>query len=135
VSEPVGNTAVIVKLFRVFLLLPVVLVIGWWFLRQGEKSGQAKVPMPVFALVFLALCVVNSIMAAQPALAAAIQYAPIKMALGEASKWGLLIAIAALGLGTSLKSLLTIGWRHMAVFMGATVVILFLILAGLRLIA
>jgi uncharacterized integral membrane protein (TIGR00698 family) len=135
VSEPVGNTAVIVKLFRVFLLLPVVLVIGWWFLRQGEKSGQAKVPMPVFALVFLALCVVNSIMAAQPALAAAIQYAPIKSVLGEASKWGLLIAIAALGLGTSLKSLLTIGWRHMAVFMGATVVILFLILAGLRLIA
>ena len=35
VSEPVGNTAVIVKLFRVFLLLPVVLAIGWWFVRQG----------------------------------------------------------------------------------------------------
>src|SRR5215213_2248372 len=29
VSEPVGNTAVIVKLFRVFLLLPAVLGIGW----------------------------------------------------------------------------------------------------------
>ena len=29
VSEPVGNVAVIVKLFRVFLLLPVVLAIGY----------------------------------------------------------------------------------------------------------
>jgi uncharacterized integral membrane protein (TIGR00698 family) len=135
VSEPVGNTAVIVKLFRVFLLLPVVLIIGWWFIRQGGKAGEAKVPVPVFALVFLALCVLNSIMAAQPAFAAAVHYAPIKSALGEASKWGLLVAIAALGLGTSLKSILTIGWRHMAVFMGATLVILVTILVGLSLVS
>ena len=131
VSEPVGNTAVIVKLFRVFLLLPVVLVIGWWFLRQGERAGEAKVPVPVFALVFLALCVLNSLMAANPALAASLGYPGVKAALGEASKWGLLIAIAALGLGTSLKSILTIGWRHMAVFMGATLVILIVVVAGL----
>ncbi len=134
VSEPVGNTAVIVKLFRVFLLLPMVLAIGWWFMRQGARAGEARVPVPVFALVFLALCVVNSLMAASPALAASIGYPALKAALGEASKWGLLIAIAALGLGTSLKSILTIGWRHMAVFMGATFTILFLIIAGLRLV-
>ena len=34
VSETTGNTAVIVKLFRVFLLFPVVLVIGWSFARR-----------------------------------------------------------------------------------------------------
>ncbi len=133
VSEDVGNTAVIVKLFRVFLLLPVVVLIGWWFVRRGEHAGEAKVPLPVFAFVFLGLCVVNSLMAANPALAAAIGYAPIKSVLGEASKWGLLIAIAALGLGTSLKSILAIGWRHMAVFMGATFVILACVVAGLAL--
>jgi uncharacterized integral membrane protein (TIGR00698 family) len=132
VSDSVGNTAVIVKLFRVFLLLPVVVIIGWWFVRQGARAGEAKVPLPVFAFVFLGLCVLNSIMAASPALASAVAYAPIKAVLGEASKWGLLIAIAALGLGTSLKSILTIGWRHMAVFMGATVVILAVITAGLH---
>ena len=42
VSEPVGNTAVIVKLFRVFLLLPVVLGIGWYFTTRGVKHGQAR---------------------------------------------------------------------------------------------
>lgn len=131
VSEPVGNTAVIVKLFRVFLLLPMVLAIGWWFVMQGERTGEAKVPVPVFALAFLALCLLNSLMMASPALAAATSYPAIKSALGFASQWGLLIAIAALGLGTSLRSILTIGWRHMAVFMGATLTILLAILAGL----
>ena len=60
VSEPVGNTAVIVKLFRVFLLLPVVLGIGYWFTRKGRSHGDARVPVPMFAFVFLLLCLVNS---------------------------------------------------------------------------
>ncbi len=121
ISDPVGNTAVIVKLFRVFLLLPVVLAIGWWFIRRGDTAGEARVPVPVFALVFLALCVINSILPSTPL---AGLYAPVKTVLSEASKWGLLIAIAALGLGTSITAVLSIGWRHMAVFFGATLVIL-----------
>ena len=42
VSTAVGNTAVIVKLFRVFLLLPVVLGVGWYFTRKGMQHGEAK---------------------------------------------------------------------------------------------
>ncbi|MGL4729510.1 MAG: YeiH family protein [Bosea sp. (in: a-proteobacteria)] len=138
VSEPVGNTAVIVKLFRVFLLLPVVLIIGWWFAAQAKAgspagSAKAKVPMPVFALVFLALCLLNSVMAANPALSASIGFPAIKAWLGSAATWGLLIAIAALGLGTSLKAILSIGWRHAAVFMGATLAILLSVLVPLML--
>jgi uncharacterized integral membrane protein (TIGR00698 family) len=133
-SDSVGNTAVIVKLFRVFLLLPVVLLIGWWFLSRGEKAGDAKVPLPVFALVFLALAGVNSAMAEMPALSSSVAYPALKAFAGEASKWGLLVAIAALGLGTSVKALFAIGWRHVAVFMGATVSILLIIIAGLAVI-
>ncbi len=129
VSEPVGNTAVIVKLFRVFLLLPAVLAIGWWFTRQGGEHGAAKVPVPVFALAFLGLCVLNSVLSAAPGLTPA--YAPVKALLVQASSWGLLVAIAALGLGTSLASLLSIGWRHIAVFTGTTLVILGFVTAGL----
>ena len=55
VSEPVGNAAVIVKLFRVFLLLPVVLGIGWWLAAAGERASAAKVPVPIFAIMFLVL--------------------------------------------------------------------------------
>src|SRR5581483_6075348 len=68
VSEATGNTAVIVKLFRVFLLLPVVLSIGWWFSRKGSETHQAQVPAPIFALMFLLLCLLNSAMPALPAI-------------------------------------------------------------------
>jgi uncharacterized integral membrane protein (TIGR00698 family) len=133
VSEPVGNTAVIVKLFRIFLLLPVVLAIGWIFIRIDGRAGRARVPAPTFAVAFLILCLVNSAMNASPALAAAVAYPTIKFWLGQASQWGLLIAIAALGLGTSLGAILRIGWRHLAVFLGATVTVLTIVVAGLLL--
>ncbi len=133
VSEATGDTAVIVKLFRVFLLLPVVVGIGWWFTRQGEGTGGAKVPAPVFAFVFIALCGLNTLMSAEPALAASLAYAPIRTALIQASGVGLLVAIAALGLGTSFAALRAIGWRHGAVFVGATLWILLVVVTGLKL--
>jgi uncharacterized membrane protein YadS len=127
VSEPAGNTAVIVKLFRVFLLLPVVLGIGWYFTRQGVKHGEAKVPVPVFALVFLALCLLNSVMPMVPALLPV--FTPVKSILIEVSNWGLLIAIGALGLGTSVGTIIALGWRHVATVVGSTAVI-FAIVTG-----
>jgi uncharacterized integral membrane protein (TIGR00698 family) len=129
VSEPVGNTAVVVKLFRVFLLLPVVLGIGWWFTRLGAEHGEARVPVPLFAVVFLALSVLNSIVPNLPFVASL--YAPVKTVLLTVSTWGLLVAIAALGLGTSITAVLTIGWRHLAVFCATTLVILAVVTAGL----
>lgn len=129
VSETAGNTAVVVKLFRVFLLLPVVLSLGWYFTRAGMAHGEARVPVPVFALVFLGLCILNSAVSAAPALLPA--FAPIKGILVDASTWGLLIAIGALGLGTSLSSIAALGWQHMATVAGTTLVILVLVTAGL----
>jgi uncharacterized integral membrane protein (TIGR00698 family) len=129
VSEVAGNTAVIVKLFRVFLLLPVVLAIGWWFVRKGAAHRAAKVPVPVFAFVFLALCIGNSVL---PSLAAAAPlYARIKAVLVEASTDGLLVAIGALGLGTSVSAIGTLGWRHIATVGATTLVILVVATGGL----
>jgi len=129
VSETAGNTAVIVKLFRVLLLFPVVLIIGWMFARRAVAAEVGKIPIPVFALVFVALCVLNSIAAAFPAAAPA--FAQIKAPLVVASTWGLLIAIGALGLGTSLTAIAKLGWRHVATVIGTTVVILLVATAGL----
>ena len=131
VSEITGNTAVIVKLFRVFLLLPVVLGIGWYLGRIGEQHGEARVPMPVFAIVFLLLCALNSAVPLAPALMAT--YAPVKNVLVEASNWGLLLAIGALGLGTSVKTIAGLGWRHITSVLGSTMVILVIVTAGLTL--
>jgi uncharacterized integral membrane protein (TIGR00698 family) len=132
VSDAVGNAAVIVKLFRVFLLLPVVLGIGWWFMRQGAAARAASVPVPVFAFVFLALCIVNSVLPSVSALAPL--YAHVKDALVLASTAGLLIAIGALGLNTSLTAIGALGWRHIVAVCATTVVILVVATGGLLLI-
>src|SRR5919108_4165188 len=129
VSETAGNTAVIVKLFRVFLMLPLVLAIGWLFARRAVASTAAKVPIPLFAVVFVALCALNSSADSLPALAPLLAW--IKPPLIEASTWGLLIAISALGLGTSLTGIASLGWRHVATVAGTTLVILAVVTAGL----
>jgi uncharacterized integral membrane protein (TIGR00698 family) len=131
VSGSVGNTAVIVKLFRVFLLLPVVLGVGWHFTRMGIRHGKAHVPLPVFAIVFLLLCMVNSAMPLMPSMLPI--YAPAKSALVEVSTWGLLFAIGALGLGTSVKTIIGLGWRHITTVLGATAVIFVIVTGGLLL--
>ncbi len=131
VSDAVGNTAVIVKLFRVFLLLPVVVSVGWYFTRQGMRHGEASVPVPVFAIVFLLLCLVNSAVPLLPSVLPV--YAPVKSVLVEVSTWGLLLAIGALGLGTSVKTIIGLGWRHVTTVLGATAVIFVLVTGGLLL--
>jgi uncharacterized integral membrane protein (TIGR00698 family) len=131
VSEPVGNAAVIVKLFRVFLLLPVVLGIGWWLAAAGERASAAKVPVPIFAIMFLVLCLVNTLATSMRALAPV--YVPVKSTLDIAANWGLLLAIAALGAGTTVTDLRYINWRHGAVFFAATAVILLVVALGLHL--
>jgi uncharacterized integral membrane protein (TIGR00698 family) len=129
VSTDAGNTAVIVKLFRVFLLLPVVLGVGWYFTRLGQQHGTARVPVPMFGIVFLALCALNSIVPMMPALLPA--YTPVKSILVEASTWGLLLAIGALGLSTSVKTIVNLGWRHITTVLGATAVIFVVVTGGL----
>jgi uncharacterized membrane protein YadS len=131
VSEATGNTAVVVKLFRVLLMLPVVLAVGWMFARRTMATTAAQVPVPVFALVFVALCVLNSLAPSIPLLAP--DFARIKAVLVEASTWGLLVAIAALGLGTSLTAIAALGWRHVATILGTTLVILVVASLGLLL--
>jgi uncharacterized integral membrane protein (TIGR00698 family) len=129
VSDAAGNAAVIVKLFRVFLLLPVVLAIGWWFARANSAATAARVPVPVFALVFLLLCIVNSIVPSIEAVAPF--YQVVRAILVEASTWGLMIAIGALGLKTSFADIATLGWRHVATVVGTTFVILIVVVAGI----
>jgi uncharacterized integral membrane protein (TIGR00698 family) len=129
VSEPAGNSAVVVKLFRVFLMLPVVLVVGALFARRAVATAASRIPIPVFAVVFVALCAVNSIASVHPAVVPG--FAPAKAVLVEASTAGLLIAIAALGLGTSLTAIAALGWRHVVTVIGTTLVILLVVTAGL----
>ena len=61
----ISNIAIIVKMIRVMLLVPVLLSLGYWVAlrnRGGEESGQerGKVAIPWFALGFLGVIIFNS---------------------------------------------------------------------------
>jgi uncharacterized integral membrane protein (TIGR00698 family) len=125
VSTVAGDTATIVKLFRVALLLPVVLVISFVLQRSVSTatSGQQRPPLlPLFLVAFAALVVVNSF-----------GWLPetVTHGLQEASRWCLVLAIAALGTRTSLGDLANVGWRPVAIIVGETVFVGLLVLLGL----
>ena len=114
VSKEAGNIALVVKLFRVLMLLPVVLGVGWYFSGQGGDASKARVPVPIFAFMFLIFVLINS---------CGILPIIVKSTLVTASGWGVLLALAALGLNTSIASIVRVGPKHLAVVLCATAVI------------
>lgn len=64
-GEQIADIAIIVKMIRVMLLVPVLLILGWWAAaatakRGKEKSGKRKVQIPWFAFGFLVVIGFNS---------------------------------------------------------------------------
>jgi len=127
VSNEAGDTATIVKLFRVALLLPVVLVISFLLQRSGAAAADEHRPplLPMFLAGFAVLVIVNSLGGLPTAVASVMQ---------EASRWCLVLAIAALGTRTSLGDLAKVGWRPVAIIVGETVFVGLLVLGVLLLI-
>lgn len=60
----VSNSAIIVKMIRVMMLVPVLLVISFFMMRAAMKSGEGssrgKINMPWFAIMFLVVIAFNS---------------------------------------------------------------------------
>nr|MEA2797056.1 hypothetical protein [Phenylobacterium sp.] len=120
ISQKTGDVATYVKLLRVAMLLPVVASIAFVLSRGRAGRPGAKVPLPLFLFGFAALVALNSL-----------GFLP-KVAVdgaGEVSRWCLVVAIAALGMKTSFKSLIAAGWRPVAVMGLETLWIAGLVLA------
>lgn len=124
ISDDAGDTATIVKLFRVALLLPAVLVISFLFRTSQQPDTNITRPplLPMFLIAFAALVVINSSGWVPQSVNAGMQ---------EASRWCLVTAIAALGTKTSLGDLARVGWRPIAVIVAESVVVAVIVLAGL----
>lgn len=119
VSEQAGDVATLVKLQRV-ALLPVVL---FALILLGRREGGGGLNLPWFLVAFVALVALNS---------TGVVPAWLQTALAEASRWMLVVAIAALGVKTSLTAMFEVGPRHAFVIVGTTLVLL---LAGIGLVA
>lgn len=113
ISPAVGDGATLVKLLRVAMLLPVVVLFAHLFrasdlpVRDGAESVPGKrssLPpaLPGFLMAFVALVALNSV-GFVPEVAA--------KGLGEVSRWCLVTAIAAIGVKTSVDQLAEVGWQ------------------------
>ncbi|CDG51081.1 conserved membrane hypothetical protein [Halomonas sp. A3H3] len=102
--EALAN-AVIVKLVRVMMLVPFLLIVGQWWMRSQPSDGACatgKLVIPWFAFGFLAMVGINSVVNLPEAL---------HQALVLAGQLALTMAMAALGFETRLEKLKALGIR------------------------
>jgi uncharacterized integral membrane protein (TIGR00698 family) len=121
-SQSAGDAATITKLMRVAFLMPVLVVISLVVRAHMAKSiGAArtvKTPLlPWFAVVFLVLMLINST-GWVPSL--------IQSAASDVSQAFLVLAIAGVGLKTSLQEVTQLGWRPVAMIFLVTLGLAFL---------
>lgn len=120
----VGDTATVVKLFRVMLLMPVVLLISISYRNHpATQATDVEVPLvPRFLLAFIVLMLMSSIGMVTP---------DMTRIAGDASRWLLVTAIAAAGIKTSFEDLLKLGWQPVAMLVCETVFIAALVLGAI----
>ncbi len=103
IGEEAGDVATVVKLARIALLAPVVLVLGWTMRRRHEATGEAHVaPVPWFLLLFVVFALVNSARVLPPS---AIDF------LRRADLWLLCVGMAGVGLQTGFADVKDAGPR------------------------
>ena len=124
-SDSAAVVATYVKLLRVAMLLPAVLVISAFMAGRPEMNTEIRQPLlPLFLVGFVALAAANSL---------GVVPAQVSDVMAAISRWCLVAAIGALGMKTSLQELAKVGWRPLALVVGETVFLLALVLAGLLL--
>jgi len=103
------EVATIVKMTRVALLVPVLLVLGLWLRSSAARAepGQAKarLPIPWFAVGFLVLAIINSLAILPPDLVTAVRRLDV---------FALTMAMTALGIETRFAQIRKAGPRVMA---------------------
>jgi uncharacterized integral membrane protein (TIGR00698 family) len=120
--------AVMTKLLRVAMLLPAVLFIVWWVTRGGEAAGNARPRPPFFLFGFLALAALNSLGLFAWEIRAGVSLRDVATV---ASAILITVAIAALGIKTSLASLVAIGPRPVALLVTQTVFVALVVIAAI----
>jgi uncharacterized integral membrane protein (TIGR00698 family) len=120
-SKETGDVATIVKLLRVAMLLPVILVITLAYRKQHVAAGTVKPPLlPWFVVAFALLVAVNS---------AGLIAAAVQQALQTLSTWLLVISMAAIGMKSHLKDFATVGLRPIVLMVSETVFLAALVAA------
>ena len=117
-SHEAGDAATLVKLLRVAMLLPVIALAAWLARRhmvaqgEGATSGPRPPLLPWFAVAFAVLVLVNST-----------GWLPTALVEGgkSTSQFFLVASMAAIGMKTHLRDIVTVGWKPAALMVLETV--------------
>ena len=122
-SHETGDIATLVKLMRVAMLLPVI-VLAATLARARVSDGSARPPLlPGFAVAFALLVALNSTgWIGQPAQAVA----------GDVSRWCLVASIAGIGMKTQLREVADVGLKPILLMLGETAFLAALVLGMLH---
>lgn len=112
ISPEAGDTATYIKLLRVGSLPLVIVILASIYKTKGTSVASV---FPWFALAFALILTANSM-----------GYIPewLREILDHTSRWLLVIAISALGVKTSLKTMTELGPMHFAVIIIETLILL-----------
>jgi uncharacterized integral membrane protein (TIGR00698 family) len=123
ISNETGDLSTFVKLLRVAMLVPIVLVIGVFVRRYAADPTEKKsATIPLFLIGFVLLFILNSFEFISEG---------TKNFVVSGSSWLLLTAVAALGVKTSLKEILNVGWRPVVLVISETVFIAIWVMSGI----
>jgi uncharacterized integral membrane protein (TIGR00698 family) len=119
-STETGDTATVVKLMRVAMLVPVIVSAAMITRMQGaDPTGKRPPLLPLFAVGFIVLACINST-----------GWVPhlIQGGVNDLSRWCLVIAISAIGMKTQIKELASVGIKPILLMIGETVFLVALVL-------
>lgn len=127
-----GDAATVVKLMRVAMLVPVIMVAAWLTRAASAKQAQTEAVsaegrrpplLPWFAVVFVSLVVINSLL----------RLPSVLVDSGNAlSKAFLVGAMAAIGMKTHLKDIVSVGWKPVVLMVLETLWLALLVYGLLR---
>lgn len=99
-NDIIAPTALIVKMVRVILLVPVLLVMSWWLSKGAPMGGEkGKINVPWFAFIFLLMIGVNSVLQSMYGMEEWL--ADVRSIINVVSTFMLTMAMTALGADTS----------------------------------
>jgi uncharacterized integral membrane protein (TIGR00698 family) len=124
-DQAVGESALTIKLARVAMLSPGLILINW-LLKRKESGNKGLWQLPWYMYGFIAITILVSLVPIPQPMLKGAEF------LGKVS---LTIALAAVGLGIYLKSILTAGKRGLSfgfmIFAIQTLLILLILIVGL----
>ncbi len=122
ISESTGDLSTLVKLVRVSMLMPVVMVMLFFIKRASQSSVvDAKATrIPFFLIMFVLLMLVNSFIDIPEV---------VTQVSTDFSRFALVIAIAAIGMKSNLSKLMSVGIRPILLMLLETIwIALFIIM-------